>query len=172
MLFSSSAFGALTAYESVGPNPSLSYWTVDNVGQFSFDADIEVLADSAVQPPPNPNNVITQMESWGDAWDDAEPFTFSYKFDNTSGLVGSVDFPNPVQIVVAKWGSGGVDEGSWAFLLSTPTTHFDWDLSAEVTYVNRAMSHAEGYNAVPVPAAVWLLGSGVLGLVAVRRRRS
>lgn len=29
-----------------------------------------------------------------------------------------------------------------------------------------------GTSAVPVPAAVWLFGSGVLGLVAVRRRRS
>ena len=29
---------------------------------------------------------------------------------------------------------------------------------------------AAGYARVPIPAAVWLLGSGLIGLVAVRRR--
>lgn len=32
-------------------------------------------------------------------------------------------------------------------------------------------SFVGGYNAVPVPAAVWLFGSGLLGLVGVARRR-
>ncbi|WP_319523066.1 VPLPA-CTERM sorting domain-containing protein [uncultured Desulfosarcina sp.] len=33
-------------------------------------------------------------------------------------------------------------------------------------------SAIEGVNAVPVPAAVWLLGSGLLGLIGIRRRTS
>lgn len=32
------------------------------------------------------------------------------------------------------------------------------------------ISHAAGYNHVPVPGAAWLLGSGLVGLVAFRRR--
>lgn len=35
-----------------------------------------------------------------------------------------------------------------------------------------ATSHVTGYGVVPVPAAVWLFGSGLLGLVGVARRRS
>lgn len=34
-----------------------------------------------------------------------------------------------------------------------------------------ATSHVTGYGVVPVPAAVWLFGSGLLGLVGVARRR-
>jgi len=30
----------------------------------------------------------------------------------------------------------------------------------------------EGINAVPVPAALWLLGSGLLGLIGIRRRKA
>ncbi|BBO83655.1 hypothetical protein DSCO28_42210 [Desulfosarcina ovata subsp. sediminis] len=33
-------------------------------------------------------------------------------------------------------------------------------------------SAIEGVNAVPVPAAVWLLGSGLIGLVAIRRNQT
>jgi hypothetical protein len=44
------------------------------------------------------------------------------------------------------------------------TQLLDWNLSADgsLTY---------GVSAVPVPAAVWLFGSGLLGLVGVARRR-
>jgi hypothetical protein len=30
----------------------------------------------------------------------------------------------------------------------------------------------DNLNAVPVPAAVWLLGSGLLGLIGIRRRNA
>ena len=35
-----------------------------------------------------------------------------------------------------------------------------------------ATSHVTGYGVVPVPAAVWLFGSGLIGLVGVARRKS
>jgi hypothetical protein len=34
-----------------------------------------------------------------------------------------------------------------------------------------ALSHATGYQVVPVPAAVWLFGTGLLGLVGIARRK-
>ncbi len=37
--------------------------------------------------------------------------------------------------------------------------------------MNITMTQTANVSAVPVPAAVWLLGSGLLGLVAVARRR-
>ena len=36
---------------------------------------------------------------------------------------------------------------------------------------NAATSHITAYGVVPVPAAVWLFGSGLLGLVGIARRR-
>lgn len=35
-----------------------------------------------------------------------------------------------------------------------------------------ATSHVTGYGVVPVPAAVWLFGSGLLGLVGIARRKA
>ena len=35
---------------------------------------------------------------------------------------------------------------------------------------NKGMSHVTAYSAVPIPAAVWLLGSGLIGLVGISRR--
>lgn len=36
---------------------------------------------------------------------------------------------------------------------------------------NAATSHISVYGVVPIPAAVWLFGSGLLGLVGVARRK-
>jgi len=38
--------------------------------------------------------------------------------------------------------------------------------AADVAYVGAAI------NAVPVPAAVWLFGSGLLGLIGIARRKT
>ncbi len=35
-----------------------------------------------------------------------------------------------------------------------------------------ATSHVDGYGVVPVPAAVWLFASGLLGLIGVARKRA
>ncbi|HDM76455.1 MAG TPA: VPLPA-CTERM sorting domain-containing protein [Deltaproteobacteria bacterium] len=37
---------------------------------------------------------------------------------------------------------------------------------------NRGLVTEFQYNSVPVPGAIWLLGSGIIGLVAFRRRKS
>ena len=47
-------------------------------------------------------------------------------------------------------------------------------VGADCTAVNckATTSHISAYGVVPVPAAVWLFGSGLLGLVGLARRRS
>lgn len=73
--------------------------------------------------------------------------------------------------------SDGVGEFSWnglhlnGFTLNYAATVPDGDPSGfgGIKYY----LHLEGYvNAVPVPAAVWLFGSGLLGLIGMGRRRS
>lgn len=36
---------------------------------------------------------------------------------------------------------------------------------------NKGMSHVSAYSAVPIPATAWLLGSGLIGLIGIGRRR-
>jgi hypothetical protein len=50
-------------------------------------------------------------------------------------------------------------------------TATDWGASG-VVYDNLCVGSGCGAPAVPVPAAVWLFGSGLLGLVGVARRKS
>lgn len=48
------------------------------------------------------------------------------------------------------------------------STVVDWDFSGNVT----GSSYSMTVTAVPVPAAVWLFGSGLLGLIGVARRKA
>ena len=59
--------------------------------------------------------------------------------------------------------------------MTSGTVNFD-DLCMIDGYCNMggktpALSHSAAYSVVPVPAAVWLFGSGLLGLVGVARRK-
>ena len=49
-----------------------------------------------------------------------------------------------------------------------------WSLSSEDNFTDDVLlaSGAFAFNPVPVPAAAWLLGSGLLGLVGLRRRKA
>jgi len=56
-------------------------------------------------------------------------------------------------------------------------TALGWDANGQETIImqnfwpsNGSISHVALYAPVPIPAAAWLLGSGLLGLVAIRRR--
>ncbi len=44
-----------------------------------------------------------------------------------------------------------------------------WD--ASIVFEGKDLSHITAYTVVPVPAAVWLFGSGLLGLVGIARRK-
>jgi len=46
-----------------------------------------------------------------------------------------------------------------------------FDCGAQGTNCAAETSHVAAYGVVPVPAAVWLFGSGLLGLIGIARRR-
>ncbi len=88
------------------------------------------------------------------------------------------------QAVAVNTGSAGVsafNSGTWSIDTSTNTVNFQLDLAGTgllgsnigvrwgMTCANDAIEGS--VSTVPVPAAAWLFGSGLLGLVGVARRR-
>ena len=69
----------------------------------------------------------------------------------------------------------GVGSGSYFFFLDTDATNFTQNGQFDLLYGDN-LDLSDIYQtyapaAVPVPATAWLLGSGVIGLVGLRRRR-
>ena len=97
-------------------------------------------------------------------------------FDNFSGtweLTGNVE---PLFFVVKY--DGGYD--AYTYMGGDTSPFIDsWDDSNRGDFgadcgelnCNAATSHLSVYGVVPVPAAVWLFGSGLLGLVGIARRK-
>jgi hypothetical protein len=90
----------------------------------------------------------------------------------TSGLSGDFSFTAPAGytnfVIAFKSGQGQLDPDWAAFILPNGVTSGDWSISG-----NQALSHVNLYaQVVPVPAAVWLFGTGLLSLIGVARRKA
>lgn len=82
-------------------------------------------------------------------------------FDGTEWtLLGSVTSTNPGTVVLSDWDFGGINNVSLVRIDKTSGTP------------GKFFEAFEGHHPVPVPAAIWLLGSGLLGLVGIRRRKN
>lgn len=70
--------------------------------------------------------------------------------------------------------NGGTADGSDVWLATINSTYgVDVGMDLESGYTDTSEYHITGgpdYSSVPIPGAVWLLGSGILGLAGVRRR--
>jgi hypothetical protein len=81
-------------------------------------------------------------------------------FSGVTGVAGEVTLPS----------SGSVDQYLYYFTYSNGST-----TGTEVADIRTfADGHTEiiPVSSVPIPAAVWLLGSGLIGLVGIRRRET
>jgi hypothetical protein len=79
----------------------------------------------------------------------------------------TVNAQNPLLIVL---GDGAAYEYTWyLFTGYTGPQSGTWDTSS--VFGGMDLSNITAYTVVPVPAAVWLFGSGLLGLVGVARRK-
>jgi len=79
----------------------------------------------------------------------------------------AIDAPGYTNFVLAfKSGQGQLDPDWAAFTLPSGVTTGSWSISGQ-----QSLSHANLYaQVVPIPAAGWLLGTGVLTLLAARRK--
>ena len=123
-------------------------------------------------------------------WDfsDDNPNTTDYIFDWGAGTDGNYwqDTMSASDGIVYLWGNSLPYEiGEYVYTISMSTIHVIggdlncgyhsscWDedlgLTAEVITIRDSMNIT--VSAVPVPAAAWLFGSGIIGLIGVARRK-
>ena len=100
----------------------------------------------------------------------------------TAGTAGSfsINAPGYKDLVIGfHFGEGSPSDAAlnpdwFAYALPNGTTQVDWSILAGAgAGSNPGLSHVNLYaSPVPVPAAVWLLGSALAGVTAVRRRKN
>lgn len=76
--------------------------------------------------------------------------------------IGTISIVDQTAAVLTLGGTGAISGNGFD---TTPT---EWTLSANAAGGTYSMT----VTAVPVPAAVWLFGSGLIGLIAVARRKT
>jgi len=92
---------------------------------------------------------------------------------STSGIGGtsgefSLTAHDPILIVLK---GGNAWDYHW-YLFEGKTGYYEGTWTTNGIFDGQALSHMTAYvQAVPVPPAVWLFGSGLLGMVGIARRR-
>ena len=132
------------------------------------------IVDDGVLQLPSGFSLLDKSDSGGDLFDgmltgshnltDGHSGTFSIDGDSASSY-----------LIVFKTGVAKMNPDWVAFLLPAGTLTGSWSFNGQ-----QSLSHAAVYGAirddravpaVPLPAAVWLLGSGLLGLLGLGRLR-
>ena len=159
--------------------------TITGSGAHTFDAFFDHEIDEAINTFFNETATTSGVAAAGQSWELDEPGWVngdifenfqSSALDNGIGtsIFGNTAFPDDVSMAIgwdftlASTEAATIDillsqsiPGSGFFL-----THTDPD-SLESIYLSSTLSISQ----VPVPAAIWLLGSGFLGLIGVARRK-
>ncbi|RDH84488.1 MAG: hypothetical protein DIZ80_03140 [endosymbiont of Galathealinum brachiosum] len=101
-----------------------------------------------------------------------------YNDDDVGGLWAYDSFGNLLDSVIAQGDGRGVSSSFCPPFCDTFTTVSILRETNDIAYILVGGVNAEGlfldnmqFNAVPVPAAIWLFGSGLIGLVGLARRK-
>jgi hypothetical protein len=129
-----------------------------------FDDDTGFAGTALVIGSAGGNVVFT--DNLDGSWD-AEYFDVT----NTSG--GSITLAGGNNFVLGiDWGAGYAGDSSYSLQSSPDTYLINFDGVAADGSDRSGSTLAVDLAPIPVPAAVWLFGSGLIGLVGVARRRA
>jgi len=160
--------------------------TMTGAGAHSFDAFFDHEIDEAINTFFNETGAATGTALAGQSWEIDEPgdsngdifvnFQDS-ALDNGIGtsVFGNTVFPDDVSMAMGWDFSLAVgDMALIEFVLSelAPTSGFFLSHSDPDSNATIYLSSTLTVSAIPVPAAVWLFGSGLLGLIGIARRKS
>ncbi len=178
-------------FEEVGgPKKDSGFW--NSTGYFKKNGKNKIVYDTANPGFENQlgNYFLRQPTSYGDFG----TFRIQYsglKAYSASGEIWDIDGGNKTEqySVTAYLENGATEtilspEGNnldldglpWVFKftsLDSAIDHIDIDFTGSKTSgIGLAFNNFSATSAVPIPGAIWLLGSGLLGLVGIRRRNS
>ena len=194
-LFAGAAQAAVTELAVNG-----DFGTGDNTGWTEFLNGGTINYNAAGNPDPGGNSVasggpfnpvLKQANVGAGQLIPGQAVTVSFDWKGTNAIGGVVDV-----VLFSELAAGGVSQTD--FLLTGPAASVDWtnvtqtfnigpDVSGGVTLQFTAICGAApgcisdyswdnisitaDIGAVPIPAAVWLFGSGLIGLIGIARRK-
>ncbi|MGD9158806.1 MAG: hypothetical protein PVG39_10400 [Desulfobacteraceae bacterium] len=151
--------GQVKVYVSETASSNIADWTL--VSSWSGEPNGYILN-------PSPEDIITYYENQDGTLYDGTAFN-NGGFSAWSHTYLTIDMDN-LKIIDPETGqlatldpATGVYNYIW---LQTGYEEEDWYTHGNATFLD-----AFGANPVPIPGAVWLLGSGLLGLMGIRRRK-
>lgn len=102
-------------------------------------------------------------------------FSIAFKCGDSNATEGT--WSNATALVDYIQVNGGNGNPSWAIFKVAPAAtngkwYTDWGTGSLLNGGGKrpVLSNIKFYNVVPVPAAVWLLSSGLIGLLGIRRK--
>lgn len=138
--------------------------TLDDAGNMTFDATgrTGIAATFAALLGEQPWNLDTAAA--GDGTGTQDIWTTGTQIANAAGASEAFSLTGvPV--------TGSDATGFSGQLIAAGNIGTDWGFFADTQYSERYQLDIVNTSVIPVPAAVWLFGSGLLGLVGVARRR-
>ena len=139
-------------------------WLEDRV-DWVFDADGDPLNGNQLINPQTSGGLTITGTVFKGVPDTTEAIAGNWSWDNSFGTLDYLTFKFDSWLAV--------------YQITDGDTSGSWDLDALCTNDGAcnnggnaaALSHSAGYSVVPVPAAAWLFGSGLIGLVGFARRK-
>lgn len=166
-----SAGSASAAYMQITPSlpteiPGLYpiEFDLEIVNNDQIDFDVHMLSYNLI---PDSFEITLEIAS---TWTDPILDTWNGFFQNNKLGYGGVTEENTITVTAGQ-----------SYLLATFTflpihpirdalSDLAFDGSEQINFVSVSSSSIDGGDVVPIPGAVWLLGSGLMGLVCLRRR--
>lgn len=146
--YSGPAFGPGSAYPGGGDNITQDWDFFGNIGtNFSVDAGLTVGA----------NDASVAMSGWRVGWGEVPEINMGLGADAVLSCTGGID--------------ANACELGESFTLTYAAVVPEGDPSGFGGVLYELNLQGSVVQTIPVPAAVWLFGSGLLGLVGVARRR-